>query len=96
MFSPDAVTFKDVADALYDFTAISIVVAVVWKSRGFYDWADTFLKRVVRHMDVMEQSMSVLMTNHAPHIEAYLKSIAVREQNAAGEENVEDNHRVAR
>ncbi len=91
MFNPGTFTFKDAADVLYDFALPSFLITVAWKSRGLYDDAKAFLIRAVNHMDVMEQSMAVLMNNHAPHIEAYLRTLAERESKA----NVKDDHRVA-
>ena len=92
MFNPDALTFKEVADVLYDLALPSLLITLVWKSRGVYDKAESFLTRAVNHMDVMEKGMTLLLSNHAPHIEAYLRTLAQRE---TGEENVKADHRVA-
>lgn len=93
MFNPDGFTFKNAADAFYDLALPSLLITLAWKSRGLYDDAKSFLTRAVTHMDVMEKGMTLLLSNHAPHIEAYLRTIAQREE--AGDSNVEDNNRVA-
>lgn len=92
MFNPDALTFKEVADVLYDLALPSLLITLVWKSRGIYDKAEAFLTRAVSHMDMMEKGMTLLLSNHVPHIEAYLRTLAQRE---TGEANVRDNNQVA-
>lgn len=60
-----------------------------WKARGLYQSIADLIHRSIAHMDVvesglkrMEDNMHILLTNHLRHIEADLKSLSGRKDDA--------------
>ena len=78
MFDPAQLTLGQVSGTLRDFTVVGLLLTLAWKSRGVYELVRGFFKRVTTHMDVMENGMNVLLTNHLSHIEEDLKVISGR------------------
>lgn len=78
MFDPAQLTLGQVSSALRDFTVVGVLLTVAWKSRGIYDSAKDFFERLTTHMDVMEDGMQTLLTNHLTHIEKDLKTLSGR------------------
>lgn len=76
MFDPSTVTLGQVSSFVRDFSIIGTLAVVVWKARGIYESVTKFFDRTSRHMDVMENGMNVLLTNHLPHLEAELKLLS--------------------
>lgn len=78
MFDPSTLTLGQVSSTLRDFTVVGVLLTVAWKSRGVYEAAKHFFKRLTTHMDVMEEGMQTLLTNHLTHIEKDLKTLTGR------------------
>jgi hypothetical protein len=78
MFNPAQLTLGQVSGALRDLTVVAVLLRVAWKSRGVYEAAKHFFKRLTTHMDVMEAGMQTLLTNHLTHIEKDLKTLTGR------------------
>ncbi len=78
MFDPAALTLGQVSSALRDFTVVGFLLTIAWKSRGAYEMVKGFFERLTTHMNVMEDGMQTLLTNHLTHIEADLKTISGR------------------
>lgn len=69
MFDPSQLTLGQLSSSLKDFAIVGFLVGFAWKARGFYELASNFFTRISTHMDVMEDGMDRLLTNHLPHIE---------------------------
>ena len=82
MFDPAQLTLGQVSGALRDFTVVGLLLTVSWKSRGVYETAKNFFVRLTSHMDVMEEGMNTLLTNHLTHIEASVEKMAHRQVRA--------------
>lgn len=87
MFDPAQLTLGQVSSALRDFAIVGVLIGGAWKSRGWFEHAKQFfiklvaiLERLTTHMDVMEEGMKTLLTNHLTHIESDLKVIASRKE----------------
>lgn len=78
MFDPAQLTLGQASAALRDLTVVFFMISAAWKSRGLYERAIRFLDRIMTHMDVMEQGMKTLLTNHLSHMEEDLRAIAGR------------------
>ena len=89
MFDPAQLTLGQVSGALRDFTVVGILLTVAWKSRGVYETAKNFFERWTTHMDVMEEGMNTLLTNHLTHIEADLRSMSHRQVRATDYEQAQ-------
>ena len=81
-FDPAQLTLGQVSSTLRDFTVVGVLLTVAWKSRGWYDLATSFFQRLIHHMDLMEQGMSTLLTNHLTHIEKDLDKLTRRQVRA--------------
>jgi hypothetical protein len=81
-FDPAQLTLGQVSGALRDFTVVGLLLTVSWKSRGVYEAAKNFFVRLTSHMDVMEEGMNTLLTNHLTHIEADLRNMSHRQVRA--------------
>lgn len=86
MFDPASLTLGQVSSALRDFAIVGVLVGGAWKARGIFEGGKNFFQRLTTHMDVMEKGMSTLLTNHLPHMEKELKSIAHRQVRATSAE----------
>jgi len=75
MFDPASLTLGQVSSALRDFAFVGFLIGIAWKSRGWFEAAKKFFERLTTHMDVMEEGMNTLLTNHLAHIEANLKKM---------------------
>jgi hypothetical protein len=89
MFDPSALTLGQVSSVLRDFTVVGVLLTIAWKSRGVYEAAKSFFKRLTTHMDVMERGMDTLLTNHLSHIEKSLKQMTRQQVRATENEQVQ-------
>ena len=89
MFDPASLTLGQVSSALRDFTVIGFLLTIAWKSRGVYEAAKNFFKRLTTHMEVMETGMNTLLHNHLFHMEADLRTMAHRQIRATEAERVQ-------
>jgi hypothetical protein len=89
MFDPAGLTLGQVSSALRDFTVVGFLLASAWKLRGAYELGKQFFERLTTHMDVMEESMQTLLTNHLHHIEADLRSMTHRQVRATDAEQIQ-------
>lgn len=80
MFDPAQLTLGQVSSTLRDLTVVGVFITAAWKSRGLYDAAKDFFERLTTHMDVMEEGMQTLLTNHLTHIEKDLKTLSGRKE----------------
>jgi hypothetical protein len=78
LFDPSQLTLGQVSSTLRDFTVVGVLLTVAWKTRGVYEHAKNFFERLTTHMDVMEEGMQTLLTNHLTHIEKDLKTLTGR------------------
>jgi hypothetical protein len=51
------------------------LVKISWHSRGWWDAGKQFFDRCNKHMEIMEQSIDTLLTNHMAHIEQEIKEL---------------------
>ena len=77
-FDPAQLTLGQVSGTLRDFTVVGVLLTIAWKSRGVWEHIKSFFKRLTTHMDVMENGMNVLLSNHLSHIEEDLRVISGR------------------
>lgn len=89
MFDPNALTLGQVSSVLRDFTVVGVLLTIAWKSRGIYEDAKNFFKRLTHHMDFVETSLTTLLTNHLTHLEADIRKIARHQVRAVGAEQYE-------
>lgn len=89
MFDPSQVTLGQVSSTIRDLSVVVGIFGIAWKSRGWLEAAKKFFERLTTHMDVMEDGMSTLLTNHLTHIEADLKKMTHRQVRATGDEQVQ-------
>src|SRR5271156_4200647 len=82
MFDPASLTLGQVSSVLRDFTVVGVLLTVAWKTRGIYEAAKNFLNRLTTHMDIVEDGLDTLLTNHLLHIEKDLKIMARRQVRA--------------
>ena len=85
MIDFSTMTVNTLLSGIRDIILIVSVLGIGWKIRAFVQPAIDFFKgikdhlvRSAKHMDMMETSMSLLLTNHLTHIEADLKSLSGR------------------
>jgi hypothetical protein len=79
MFDPSLLTLGQVFSTIRDLSIVSVLIGGVWKARGLYEEGAVFLKRCSRHMDIMEVSMNLMLTNHLSHIEKDLAKLTGRD-----------------
>jgi hypothetical protein len=80
MFDPSSITLGQMSSAVRDLSIVGTLVLGSWKVRGAYEAVTHFFDRVTKHMDVVENNISVLMTNHLSHIEDSLKQMSVNQE----------------
>jgi hypothetical protein len=89
MFDPAQLTLGQVSSVLRDFTVVGVLLTLSWKSRGVYEAAKNFFKRLTTHMELMERGMNTLLTNHLAHIETSLKQMTRHQIRATDAEQVQ-------
>ena len=80
MFDPSSITLGQLSSSARDLSIVGTLVLGSWKARGIYEAFTHFFDRVTKHMDVMENNISVLMTNHIVHIEESLKQMSQNQE----------------
>jgi hypothetical protein len=78
MFDPSQLTLGQVSSTIRDLSIVAVLIGTAWKARGLYEEGVAFFKRCTRHMDIMEVSMNMLLTNHLSHIEKDLAKLTGR------------------
>jgi hypothetical protein len=86
MFDPASLTIGQLSSFLRDFTIVGVLLTSAWKTRGIYESAKQFFVRLTTHMDVMENGMTTLLTNHIRHIEQDLKILSGRREDISSTE----------
>jgi hypothetical protein len=76
MFDPSQLTLGQVSSFVRDFGIVGTLIVFSWKMRGVYEAVTQFFTRTMKHMDVMEQGMNTLLTNHLAHIETEVVKMA--------------------
>lgn len=89
MFDPASITLGQVSSSIRDFAIVGVLIGSAWKARGGYDIVRNFFERTTKHMDVMEQGMQTLLTNHLAHIEIDLRNMASRQIRASEAQEAE-------
>lgn len=86
---PSQWTLGEVSSAIRDFSIVAVLITAAWKARGLYEDGVKWFQRWNRHMEVMEQGQTQLLTgmetllgNHLKHIEADLAQLSGRNRRA--------------
>jgi len=77
MINPN-MTVGEAISSVRDLAFIVGTLTFGWKARDWFQPVFDFFKRANHHMDFMESSVNVLLTNHMAHIQADLEVIAGR------------------
>lgn len=85
MFDPASLTLGQISSFFRDFTIVGVLLTSAWKTRGLYESVRHFFGRLTTHMDVMENGMATLLTNHLHHIEQDLKFLSGRKETDSAE-----------
>lgn len=85
MFDPTQLTLGQISSSLRDFAVVGFLVGFAWKARGAFEDGKKFFERLTTHMDVMEDGMNTLLTNHLTHIEEELKALYRKGEKPFGE-----------
>jgi hypothetical protein len=81
MFDPASLTLGQISSVARDFTIVGVLLTSAWKIRGVYENVKSFFSRLTAHMDIMENGMRTLLSNHLHHIEKDLKILSGRRDN---------------
>lgn len=83
MFDPNAWTVGEVVTLVRNVGILVAILGVGWKARALVQPVVDFfadLKRLMirgeKHMDAMEESMSLLLDNHLTHIGSHVATVA--------------------
>ena len=83
MFDSSTITFSEVVTIVRNVGILATILVAGWKARSlvqpvvdFLDDTKRLMKRGERHMDVMEESMSLLLDNHLTHIGNHVRAFA--------------------
>jgi len=75
MFDPNTMTLSELVNALKNVGILVTILVAGWKARAlvqpiidFLDDSKRLMQRATRHMDMMEESMSLLLNNHLSHL----------------------------
>jgi hypothetical protein len=80
MFDPSGITLGQISSSVRDFAIVGTLVTLSWKARGVYEAITQFFTRTVKHMDLVENSLNVLLTNHLAHIENSLDKMSANQE----------------
>jgi hypothetical protein len=96
MYDPSTVTVGEIFSTLRYVGVLVTILIAGWKAHAAIQPFTDFLvelkklmKRSEQHMDVMEESMSLLLDNHLTHIGNHVKAVAYNQVRATAAEQVE-------
>lgn len=93
MVDTSKMTVSEVITIIRNIGFLLAILGVGWKARAliqpivdFFNDTKRLMKRSERHMDVMEESMVLLLDNHLAHIGKHVASVAHNQVRASSEE----------
>jgi len=83
MYDPNTMTVSEVVTIVRNVGILGTILVAGWKARAlvqpivdFFDDLKKLMKRATRHMDIMEESMGLLLDNHLAHIGENVSKVA--------------------
>ena len=96
MFDPNSVTMGELFTTLRYVGVLVTILVAGWKAHAviqpfmdFLEEVKKLMKRSEMHMDIMEESMRLLLTNHLTHIGNHVRAVAHNQVRATDAEQVE-------